>query len=692
MELHMRNFIAQGLIARIRFAFLMMLALAVAGCGGGGGGSSSTDCPTQYSTSCGTTGGGSTGGGTTTTTGTVVVTLLDATAATRVEKHTLTSGQPLIVEALVKTAAGVAVPNAVVTFTTDANYGTFEPSSGTALTNSNGVATATLVASSLASSGAGTITATASVGGSVISDDDAYSVTPGVITLSELTVTTNSIGAYGSTSVYADVFVNGVKATSTQTVNFSSGCASSAPVGKAEISSSVASVNGRVTATYTDKGCASADTITATIAGVTKTAVITVAAPRASNISYVSATPATIYIKGTSGAGKLTDSVVKFKVVDSSSNPVAGKLVSFSLSTTVGGITLNDTTATSDAAGVASVTVSAGTVPTPLWVNATLVDDPTIVSQSPDLSIVTGLPTQDRFSLSLGTFNIEGWRRDGTETTASILAADRLGNPVPDGTAVVFISEGAVVNSPCTTTSGECSVKVRSGEFRPRLDSEPSSYGVSKGRVTILAYATGEEGFDDTNGDNDWAGESFRDLGSPFVDNNENGVWDAAEQFITFDPSATGVCSAPPDGRYYNALSKAGTCNGSWGTNYARRSLVLVLSSHQIGTVQHSDFPMGTCSKTFTFRLADENNNPMPAGATLALSSNLPYTNSTGSAKASATLTPGSASVPNTAAPGGTYHSFTVEGADCVTYPKGSVSLSVTSPSGASSSWGITIQ
>lgn len=683
----MRNFNAQGLIARIRLASLMMLALVVAGCGGGGGGDSSSDCPTAYSSSCGTNTGGGTG---TTTTGTVVVTLLDATVATRVETHALTAGKPVTVEALVKDVRGVAVPNAVVTFTTEAAYGTFEPASGTALTNSSGVATVTLIASSLTSSGAGTIKATASVGGAVISDEDTYAVTPGVITLSDLTVMASSVGAYGSTSVYADVLVNGAKPASPQTVSFSSGCATS---GKAEISPSVASVNGRVTATYTDKGCAGPDTISATIAGVTKTGVITVAAPKASNISYVSATPATIYITGTSGAGKLTDAVVMFKVVDSSGNPVAGKLVNFSLSTTIGGIKLNDTTATSDASGVARVTVSAGTVPTPLWVKATLADDSTIVSQSTNLSIVTGLPTQDRFSLALEALNIEGWRRDGTTTTATIHAFDRLGNPVPDGTAVNFISEGAGVTSPCTTVGGACSVTVTSGEFRPRADSEPSEYGVSKGRITILAYANGEESFDDLDGDNARsANEGFRDLGSPFLDNNENGVWDTNEQFLTFDPAASALCTLPADGRYGNARSKAGTCSGTWGNNYVRRSIVLVLSSHEIGYVQPSTFSMnGSCSRTFTFRLADENNNPMPAGASLSLTANLPYTNATGSAKASATLAPGASVVPNTSAAGGSYHTFTVEGTDCVTYPKGNVTLSVNSTYG-SSSWNISIQ
>ena len=82
----------------------------------------------------------------------------------------------------------------------------------------------------------------------------------------------------------------------------------------------------------------------------------------------------------------------------------------------------------------------------------------------------------------------------------------------------------------------------------------------------------------------------------------------------------------------------------------------------------------------------------MPANATLSLNSGVTYVNDSGdTVKASVTLSPGSSTVPNTSAAGGTYHSFTVEGTKCITRPTGSIGLIVTSPSGDASSRTITI-
>jgi len=103
------------------------------------------------------------------------------------------------------------------------------------------------------------------------------------------------------------------------------------------------------------------------------------------------------------------------------------------------GITFSPATATSDENGYVTTYVRSGTVPTPIWVVATVTgSSPVIKTQSNSLTITTGLPAQNSFSLSVGTFNIEGWRYDGITTTLTILASDRLGNPVPDGTAINF--------------------------------------------------------------------------------------------------------------------------------------------------------------------------------------------------------------------------------------------------------------
>ena len=48
------------------------------------------------------------------------------------------------------------------------------------------------------------------------------------------------------------------------------------------------------------------------------------------------------------------------------------------------------------------------------------------------------------------------------------------------------------------------------------------------GYVTVLAYTSGEEEFSDSNGDGVYTpGETFTDLGEPYLDANDNGRWDA---------------------------------------------------------------------------------------------------------------------------------------------------------------------
>ncbi|MBS0347770.1 MAG: hypothetical protein JSR69_15080 [Proteobacteria bacterium] len=602
----------------------------------------------------------------------------------------------MTVKVLVKDANGAVVPNAVVSFTTDATLGVFDPASGTALTNSSGIASINLQAASLASSGAAEVTASASFSGKSVSQTIGYAVSPGTVTLTNLAANTTSLSAYGSTSVSVQVLVNGAPATSAQTVSFSSACDTA---GKASISHSVSSVNGVATATYTDKGCAGTDAITASVQGTSSSISLQVAAPQASNVSFVSSSPASIVLAGTGGAGLSSDSIVTFKLVDSTNSPIAGKAVNFDLSTRVGGIKLNGQSSgvvqgTTGADGTVSVTVTAGTVPTPVWVTAVLAENSAIKSQSPNLTISTGRPTQDRFSLAVETFNIEGWRRDGTSTKATVYAFDRLGNPVPDGTVINFISEGAGIGASCTTVAASCSSTFTSGEYRPRNDSEPSA-SVTNGRVTILAYAMGEESFDDGNANNIYdAGEAFRDLGNAFVDNNENRTREAGESEIAFGKS--GTCPAyPADGRYANAPYSAGTCDGVWGQAHVRRVNLVILSSHVIGTVAPSTFTMPalpTCTGSFTFRLSDENNNPLPAGATLSMDSAVTYRNDSGdTVKASVAVSSTSATVSNTSAAGGTFHSFTVEGTKCQTKPTGTVTLTVTSPSGNASSRTITI-
>jgi hypothetical protein len=332
-------------------------------------------------------------------------------------------------------------------------------------------------------------------------------------------------------------------------------------------------------------------------------------------------------------------------------------------------------------------------VPTPVWVVATVTSNPAIYSQSNTLTITTGLPTQDFFSLSVQTYNIEGLDYDGITSTLTIIASDRLGNPVPDGTVINFITEGGDISNgtssaSCITTNGKCSVTFTSAELRP-----------ANGRVTILAYAVGEKSFVDANGNNRYdVGETFYDLGDLYLDANENGVWDPGEQSISY-VSGTQACRTQPSGNplpfnYWNVPSitditpGTGTCTGVWGINYVRRSAVIVLSgSVAYITTPHTVGMGSSCSAIISKMLFDVNNNPMPAGTTLAIANNNVYYHVATKDPELANVSVSGTPVVNTNKLGGTLMTIEIVGADCSShavyeYPQGYVDVVVTTPKG----------
>ncbi len=289
------------------------------------------------------------------------------------------------------------------------------------------------------------------------------------------------------------------------------------------------------------------------------------------SLQFVSVSPTSIALRGSGGSGRQETATVIFRVVDNNNYPVGGKTVTFSLSSALGGVTLSSFSAISDpAAGQVSTNVIAGIMSTAVRVIAT-VDG--VSSQSDLLTISTGLPAQDSFSLSASTHSIEGWGYDGTQTTLTARLADHFHNPVPDGTAVYFTSEGASVAPSCTTVGGACSVTFTSQALRP-----------TNGRVTVTARAIGEEAFTDlnSNGVADSLSEMIdanglsTDMGEAYVDYNENGARDANEPF--FDFNGNGVYDGP-DGKYSGLLCTVGTaiCSSQRSID-VRGSRVIVLS------------------------------------------------------------------------------------------------------------------
>jgi hypothetical protein len=445
-------------------------------------------------------------------------------------------------------------------------------------------------------------------------------------------------------------------------IAFSSPCVTA---GKAKISTPATTVNGVATTSYTDLGCGSVDLITATTTfnggAVTSSASITVQAATAGQLIFVSALPQNIALKGTGGAGRQESATVTFKVLDGSGNAISGQQVNFALNTTAGGITINPTSAITGSTGLVTTAVTSGTVNTPVRVTATLPGS-SVSSLSDQLVVSTGVPDQNSFSLSAAIKNVEGGQYNGcTSPTGTIITArlaDHFHNPAPDGTAVSFTAEGGSIDASCLTglttttltdgtvitqqgTPGECTVRYCSGNPRP-----------ADGRVTILAYALGEESFVDTNGNNRFdTGESYTDLGDPFrndravTDTNANYVDDiwktgnavraAGEQYI--DSNGNGSWDQSGNGVYNGVLLATPNVNTtSANTVHIRQSLVMVLSNSTpavtlldqssnsapvIGTLALSKCTTGTTfvndSKSFHFAIRD-NNATVFAGNTMA--------------------------------------------------------------------------
>jgi len=542
----------------------------------------------------------------------------------------------------------------IVTFETD--IGSIPIPTAIATTGSGYIATVDLLAGN--SLGAGTVTASLvsgeseqlvfSIGASLLGMGNAIDpltgLPDGLIGLSS-----SSISAGATTGLTVKIWdVDGASPASPATlfitetveVTFSSGC-SGLTTPTALIDSPVATIGGIAQSTYLAQGCEPDDVITATAnAGgiiLSATGTITVDTPLAGSIEFVSATPENISLKGVGG---IESSTVIFRVIDTNGNVVANKEVDFSLNTEVGGIEISPENAITDANGEVQTVVNSGTVSTSVRVRAELAENASIFSQSKLLVISTGIPDQDSFSLSASTLNVEGWDIDGTEVTVTARLADAFNNPVPDGTAINFTTEGGSIEPSCTTENGVCTVIWTSQYPRPEghvlgdinnllhLPEEQNTMGQKYGgRVTILATAIGEESFPDLNGNgrfdecevhaftghtgsNNGTGEPCNDDGTindgsisytgydisgntydlkeAFVDHNEDGLFNPGEaggetggELETFVDFTEDGAFSPKDNKYNGSLcsdNNATNCNSDKQSVNVRGSLVLAMS------------------------------------------------------------------------------------------------------------------
>lgn len=509
-----------------------------------------------------------------------------ATMNISLSSQTVTANAPVTVSVTLLDANGAAVPSTVVGFSTVMGLGTF--SSTTALTNAQGVAAVALYPVSSTASGADNVRATATVNGTALTKTSGFQITATAVTISSFTsdLAAGSLSAYGQANL--TVTLAGTTAGTPVALSVVSQCANK---NKASVTpATVTTSTGTATFTYKDAGCGAtdaADTITVSVNGTatSKALPISLTSPSVSSLGFVSASPSTIFLKG---SGYTETSTVTFVVKDQAGNPLPNQSVAMTPTTTVGGLTMDGGSATvtklSDANGQVTVRINSGTIPTPVRVTAVLTGT-SITTVSSNLSVAVGLPSQLNFSLSQKTINIEGMNVDGTSNLYTVIASDRMGNPVPDGTTINFIAEGGQIQSQNFTlmANGLTSATAQFQSAAPRPDD---------GRVTVVAYAQGEESFLDADGNNCFTGspgcpstgvvEDYQDLGNVFVSRYFSATYNPNQSDQYIGTLVTGSCHTPTSNLLaLNASipSVAGSCDGTWGKAYVRRAVETVFST-----------------------------------------------------------------------------------------------------------------
>jgi len=574
---------------------------------------------------------------------------------------------------------GNAMINQLITFTAD--IGTLD--TPTALTNEQGIASVNL-SSENNTIGAGVITTSYRVDDDTLINnvlnyqilaadaiidsnirlgyfDENIEFIEGKIALS---VEEKNISAGGTLGLSVNlVDENGDLIVTPIPVSFSSNCVQN---GNATIDKSVLSINGTASSTFEDINCAGTtgvdDVLLASVSinGIINTAseVISISGEQLGSIEFVSAEPSTIVLKGTGGQNKQEISTLTFKVKSQLGNTLAQQEVNFTLSTSVGGITLSRESGLTNSQGLITTQIASGTVPTAVRVTAkssmSFNDEMIQVqTQSDLLSINTGLPEQQSMTISASILNPEAHSLSGEKSTITVWLSDNFHNPVPDGTTVNFTTEGGHIEPSCSTIHGSCSAIWNSAE--PRVENH---------RITILATALGHETFFDTNGNNTFddadgdpivdTGSSnnlnidsgfgnypaqasgFIDMSEAWRDDNENSIYDAGEKFIDYN----GDKSFSEADNFFNGPQCQGEYCSNENTVHVRKAIRLVMASSAAeyrltngeGSIVYEDSLTGNniaidpisdgSSQKFIFSFADTGtpNQTMPIGTTIEIS------------------------------------------------------------------------
>ncbi|MBX9868468.1 MAG: hypothetical protein K2X63_01595 [Burkholderiaceae bacterium] len=378
----------------------------------------------------------------------------------------------LTARATVTDANGAVKPNVIVTFTLSSTLATLAPTSGTALTDSKGIAQIVLVAGSDA--GALSVQASATiVGTTAATATAAFQINAGPITTNpngkiqlglvdlnnmagNLVTSANSLSAKAIVTNAQGLPAVGVVVTfsvdtSAASIVPSSGTAltDSSGVAQVTLTSATGTGAGTLTAAAT-VGTAAIQSKVTFMVGTSNTAV-------AAAVNFVSASPSnkSIVIKGAGGNGRTEVALLTFMVVDSSNTGIANRKVNFTTQSSET-VSLVSSSGTTDASGRVTAAVSSGSKPTTLRVIAT-VDGTSTSAISDTVAVTTGLPTQTAFTILREKVNVEGIDFGNITNNITVLLADANGGVVANGTPVVFTTDsGAIIGDGGTNDTARC--------------------------------------------------------------------------------------------------------------------------------------------------------------------------------------------------------------------------------------------
>jgi len=384
-------------------------------------------------------------------------------------------------------------------------------------------------------------------------------------------------------------------------VNFSSDCLD---LGQSSMDTRVITSTGTAVSTYTAISCLGSDTIRAELDdGTLASANIIIAQPELGSIQFVESTEFSIALAGFGTNSMLETTELSFILRDSSGQIIPGYEVGFSLSSSLGGISLSVPSTITDENGLASVTLSSGFIVTSVNVIAYVESDqsPSISTTSNSISIVGALPTQDGFQITTTVYNPRSWDFNGTRSEVMVRASDRNNMLSTNGSKVHFVTNAGNITGSCILNSGLCSVEWTSQNPRPQ-----------NGIIKILAYVIGEESFSDLNANGLFDPEEpiLNDFSEAFLDVNENDHHDIGEFFLDFNQDT--FHSDKEDNTIFqgNGCSETALAEGHCENLFHVRSTVtLCMSSDEVVVTDNRNqiVDLGAGENTIEVNLSDAN-------------------------------------------------------------------------------------